>query len=142
MIRAGVLLAAAVSLVALAVWLTHLPDAVRSLDNRAAHNAQQTPLDRELEVARFIGVSTDFVLAAKRIVPPRATFVVVTGPAAHARSPLVLSAVPGYLQNLLLPRLELPTGAAPWVLCYGCDLSSRGSARVAWRSGALAILGP
>jgi hypothetical protein len=135
------LLAAAVTVVALAVWLTHLPNAVRGLDNRAAHNAQQTPVDRELEVARYVGISSDFVLAAKRIVPPGATFEVVTGEAAHPRTPLVLSALPAYMQNLLLPRLEEQSGA-PWVLCYGCDPSGTHARRVAWRRGPLAILGP
>jgi hypothetical protein len=133
----GTLAAAAVVLAALVVAFAHLPGAVRELDNRAAHNARQTPVDRDLEVTRTIGISTDFVLAAERILPPDATYVVDTGPAAHARSPLVLSALPGYLQNLLLPRLAF--GKPQWLLCYGCDLSTRPVRNVVWRQGPLAI---
>jgi hypothetical protein len=134
----GAAVATIVCAVALGVALGHLPGAVRGLDNRAAHNAKQRPVDRDLEIARFIGISTGFVQAAQRLLPHDATYVVDTGPAARPPSPLVLSALPGYLQNLLLPRIAAE--AEPqWLLCYGCDRARWKIKRIAWRDGSLEI---
>ena len=124
--------------VALVVALYRLPAAFRGLNNRAAHNAQQTARERELEVARQAGISTAFVLAAQQLLPSRATYLLETGPRLRPPSPDTFSALPGYLQNLLLPRLSGQPNPE-WLLCYGCDPSGHRISLVAWKRGPLLI---
>ena len=118
---------------ALVVAALHFPGAVRSLNNRAAHNASVS--DRRLELADALGISKPFVLAALRLLPARTTYVVESGNRADA-SPLALQALDGYLGNLLLPRLQVQ-GEAQWLLCYGCDVAT--NKRTVWRRGSLVI---
>ena len=123
-------------LCATAVALFEYPGAFRSLNNRAAHNARQSETDRQLEITEPLHISKAFVLASLRIVPRDSTYAVVTGVEAPGATPLTLSALPGYLENLLLPRVR---AARPqWVLCYGCRASERPSS-IAWRRGSLVI---
>jgi hypothetical protein len=129
---------ALIVLVALGLALVRYPNAVRALNNRAAHNAQLSATDRELELADTLGISTAFVLAAKRLVPPGSTYDVVTGPNAHARSSLTLTGLGAYIQNLLMPGLVIQ-GGGDWLLCYGCDLGKAGPVTIAWREGGLVI---
>lgn len=132
---------AAVVLVVLCAFglaLARYPAAVRGLNNRAAHNAQLSATGRELELADTLGISSAFVLAAKRIVPAGASFSVVTGPNAHARSSLTLTGLGAYLQNLLMPRVALEGGGA-WLLCYGCELGKEGPVEIVWRQDGLVI---
>ena len=118
--RAPALLAAAVVVAsALGVSAAEYTDAFRALNNRAAHNAGQSERDRSLEIARTLGIAPRFVEAALRL-PDDATYAVLTGPRAPAGSPLVFSALAGYLENLLLPRTRARDDA-DWLLCYGCD---------------------
>ena len=128
--RSGVLVALVVG-VALVTALVRYPTAFRELNNRAAHNAAQAEAERSLEILDRLGVSRSFVQASLRL-PVDATYAVETG-AAGGTPPLAQSALPGYLQNLLLPRRLLPE-QADWVLCYGCDATKlRG--HVVWREG-------
>lgn len=132
---------AAVVLVVLCAFglaLARYPSAVRGLNNRAAHNAQLSATDRELELADTLGISRSFVVAAKRLVPAGASFAVVTGPNAHARSSLTLTGLPAYLQNLLMPRIALE-GGGTWLLCYGCELDKAGPLDIVWRRDGLVI---
>jgi hypothetical protein len=122
---------------ALVLAAVKLPAAVRNLNNQAAHNASLSAADRELELARRLGIDGDFVVAAERVLPARAVYSLETGPHETGTSALGLQALSGYLQNLLLPRLQL-RGAAPWLLCYGCDPGGR-RVHVAWRKGGLLI---
>jgi hypothetical protein len=127
--------ASALVAVALATALVRLPDAVHALNNQAAHNAQLSAQDRDLELARALGISEQFVLSAERLVPPGSSFAVETGPPTS----LAVTALPSYLQDLLFPRFET-TGEPDWLLCYGCDLARwRSRLHVAWRSGPLVI---
>ena len=132
-VLAGATLVAAV---ALALALTEYIDAFRALNNRAAHNASQSERDRSLEIARTLGIDIRFVDEALRL-PADATYVVATGPAAPAKTPLAYSALAGYLENLLLPR-TISRDDAEWLLCYGCELPS-GGFDVAWRSGGMVV---
>ena len=129
---------AVIVICALGLALVRYPSALRSLNNRAAHNAQLSATDRQLELADTLGISRAFVLAATRLVPAGAAYSVVTGPNARARSSLTLTGLPAYLQNLLMPRRS-DGGARDWLLCYGCDLAQAGPVTVAWREGGLVI---
>lgn len=127
---------ALVVLCAVVVALARYPGAIRSLNNRAAHNAQQTETDRQLEIADPLHISKPFLLAAIRILPRDSTYAVVTGPDAPGATPLTLSALAGYLENLLLPRVRAER--PQWVLCYGCQATDRPRS-VAWQRGSLVI---
>jgi hypothetical protein len=128
-----------VAVAAVGVAVSRYPEGIRGLNNRAAHNAQQSPLDRDLELADRVGIERAFVLAARRYVPERGRYTVATGSRAPQPTPLTLQAVPGYLQNLLLPRFQ--TDRDPrFLLCYGCDPSPwQARVRVLWRRGPLGI---
>ncbi len=125
----------AIAAVALVVALIDLPGTVRAFDNQAAHNASLSASDRELELVRTLGIDGDFVLAAERDLPARAAYSVETGQPRGA-SQLALQAVPAFLQNFLLPRLQVAN--APWLLCYGCDLHGR-HVRELWRKRDLVV---
>jgi hypothetical protein len=135
----AVLAVGVVTLATVGVAASRYPDGIRGLNNRAAHSAQQSALDRDLELADRVGIERAFVLAARRYVPQRDRYTVATGPRASQSTPLTLQAVPGYLQNLLLPRFQ--TDRDPrFLLCYGCDPSPwQGRVRVLWRRGPLGI---
>jgi hypothetical protein len=135
--RASAFLAAAVVVAAaLGVGAAEYTDAVRALNNRAAHNAGQNERERSLEIARTLGIAPEFVEAALRL-PRDATYAVATGPRAPARTPLAYSALPGYLENLLLPRTR-PRDDAEWLLCYGCELP-QGQLAVTWRDDGMIV---
>ena len=108
----------------------------RALNNRAAHNASQTERDRRLEIVRTLGIDERFVDAALQL-PSDTTYVVATGPAAPAATPLAYSALPGYLENLLLPR-TVSRDDAEWLLCYGCELPPAGL-DVVWRANGMVV---
>ena len=127
---------ALVVLCAVVVALVRYPDAIRSLNDRAGDNAEQTETDRQLEIAERLDLSKPFVLAALRILPHEATYALATGPDAPGATALTRSALPGYLENLLLPRVRAEP--AQWILCYGCAAAER-PASVAWRRGNLII---
>jgi hypothetical protein len=110
--------------------------AFRALNNRAAHNAGQSERDRSLEIARTLGIAPQFVEAALRL-PDDATYAVATGPRAPAGSPLVDSALAGYLENLLLPRIR-SRDDAEWLLCYGCELPPDGLG-ITWRDDGMIV---
>ncbi len=130
------LLAATVAVaVAFAVAVAEYSDAFRALNNRAAHNAALSEEGRNLEIAGTLGISPAFVRASLEL-PPHATYTVATGPTATAK-PLALSALPGYLENLLLPRRRVPDGPE-WLLCYGCELPPR-ELTVTWREDGLVV---
>jgi hypothetical protein len=135
--RLPALLASTVAVAAaFAVAAAEYTDAFRALNNRAAHNAALSEDGRNLEIADTLGISPAFVRAALAL-PPDATYAVETGPGAATRTPLALSALPGYLENLLLPRRRVPEGAE-WLLCYGCELPPR-ELTVTWREDGLVV---
>ena len=121
---------------ALGVVAAEYTDAFRALNNRAAHNAGQSERDRSLEIAHTLGIAPQFVEAALRL-PDDATYAVATGPRAPAGSPLVPSALGGYLENLLLPRI-LVRDDPEWVLCYGCELPP-GRLGIKWRDNGMIV---
>jgi hypothetical protein len=135
--RAPAPLAAAVVVAcALAVAAVEYTDAFRAVNNRAAHNAGQSERDRSLEIARTLGIAPQFVAAALRL-PDDATYAVATGPRAPAGSPLIPSALAGYLENLLLPRIR-SRDDAEWLLCYGCELPPDGLG-ITWRDDGMVV---
>jgi hypothetical protein len=84
-----------------------------------------------------VDISREFLSAALRLLPPDATYAVVTGPNVQVSTPITLSALAPYAQSLLLPRRQRPffDSETEYVLCYGCDLAEQeagGPIQVLW----------
>jgi hypothetical protein len=103
----------------------------------AARNEDFTAQERQLVSAYGVDISREFLAAALRLLPPDATYAVVTGPNVQVSTPITLSALAPYAQSLLLPRRQHPffDKNTQYVLCYGCDLAqqqSGGPIQVLW----------
>jgi len=131
--------AGAVAVVALALLLV-IVQAVPGLGrvhDAAARNEGLAPYERSIVSAYGLDISRNFLRAARRLLPPDATYAVATGDGVQVSTPITLSAVAPYAQSLLLPRRQLPffTADAQYLLCYGCDLTEQqkgGAVRVLW----------
>jgi hypothetical protein len=128
--RRGHRLVATVLVAAAAVTLVlRLPDAFRGFDDQAAKNAVGGAQGRLLATADSIDVDNDFVLAAVNTLPPTATYTLQVPPNADVAASsygigaLTISALPGYMRFMLLPRREVAPEKAEYVLCYACDTS-------------------
>lgn len=125
--RLLVALLAAAALLAAGLW--RLPSSIRSLDAAAAASADQTPLDRSLQAAVGEGIDPRILFAARRAIPPRATYAVATGPAAPGLGANTLAAFPPFAAYWLLPRVQVPAGGSVtpgWIVSYGGDLRALG----------------
>ncbi len=112
---------ALVTAAALVVLIVEFGGAYDDLDGRAVANRGQTSAQRLLSGAIATDMSRGFVLAARDLVPPGATFAVETGDKVVVSTPVSLYAVVGYTQFQLLPRRRVAAPVAEWLLCYGCD---------------------
>jgi hypothetical protein len=118
------------------------PGALIDLGHRT-RNAQATAVEvRLLEGASGPGISTAYMLAAKRTIPAGAKYAVETGPAAPAPTRVTLPWVTTFSRFWLFPSRQVPLGVADWVLCYGCDRSQLPHGRVVYREngGVLSIV--
>jgi hypothetical protein len=130
---------AAATLVALTVLLVAV-EVVPGFDrvhDAAARNEGFTAQERRLVSAYGVDISREFLSAALRLLPPDATYAVVTGPNVQVSTPITLSALAPYAQSLLLPRRQRPffDSETEYVLCYGCDLAEQeagGPIQVLW----------
>jgi hypothetical protein len=121
--------AALVLVAALAVIsLVRLPAAFRGLNSAAAAASGKNELGGALVTADSADIDNNWVRAAFRVVPAHASFAfafpgdLVQAEKTYHIDPLTFVAIPGMLEDLLLPRRAL---AAPrpgaYVLCYFCD---------------------
>jgi len=122
---------AALGLLALAavVLISRLPAATRELDDQAARNARGGDRGRLLATADSIDVDNDFVVASLSVLPMDARYAVLLPPSpeiaasSYGIGALTLSALPGYMQFVLLPRRQVTPEEAQFILCYACDTS-------------------
>jgi hypothetical protein len=124
------------------VVVVELPGALIDLGHRT-RNAQATAVDvKRLEGASGPGISTAFMLAAKRAIPAGAPYAVRTGAAAPAPTRVTLPWVKTFSRFWLFPSRQVPLGSADWVLCYGCDRSRLPPGRAVYLEdrGALSIV--
>ncbi len=125
--RARRIVAVVLVLAAAVALLFRLPGALRQFDDQAAKNAAGGEQGRLLATADSIDVDNDFVLAALDTLPSNATYTVQLPPNADVAASsygigaLTISALPGYMRFVLLPRLEVAPDEAQYVLCYACD---------------------
>jgi hypothetical protein len=128
------LAAAACSVCALAVLVYEVPHAISTLGDEAGANAALSFADREIGGGNSIVVDQAAAYRARALIPPGATFRVVTGPSVKGATPLTIPAVSAWLTYFLMPRRQ--TGDASWVICYGCDTSKLGAYKELWHDDA------
>ena len=115
-------------------------DAMRTFDDRADANAATPLVDRELAGAHATDIDRNFLLAARRLLPEHARYIVETGDKVGVSSPVTLASVHGYSFFWLLPRRQVrdtdPNGRPGYVLCFGCDTAPfRSRVQVLWDNG-------
>lgn len=128
LVRVGVVFL--VATVVVAVFVTY-PGVLRGLGDDAARNAALSYSDREIAGGNGLVADQAAVYAARALIPEDATYHVAVSPDFEGGSDLTKDYVSSYYRYFLLPRR--PEERAPWVICYGCDLSEYGSAEVLWR---------
>jgi hypothetical protein len=138
MLRSAVL-AVVVATVA-GVAIVKFADAMRTFDTRADANAETPLVDRELAGAHATDIDRNFLLAARRLLPENARYIVETGDNVQVSSPATLPSVHGYSLFWLLPRRQVrdtdPKGRPGYVLCFGCDTAPfRSRVHVLWDNG-------
>jgi hypothetical protein len=116
---------ALLALLVVCVW--RLPETFRELRLDVGTARHWSASEREAAPARSIGVPENVLPRAAELIPPSATFEVVTGPNVEADSPLALAGIRPLAASTLLPRrLSGDPVSADWVLSYGGDLEGLG----------------
>jgi hypothetical protein len=117
-LAAGLLLLA---LLGVCAW--QLPDTIRQLRLDVGTARHWSQAEREAAPARSIGVPEHVLPRVAELIPPSATFEVVTGPNVAADAPLALAGIRALAASTLLPRrLTGDPRTADWVLSYGGNL--------------------
>ena len=132
--RHGLVRLGVASCVALAVVLgvVYGIRAVDRLGDEAEVNAAENYDDREFGGGNSIVVDKSALYEARGQIPEDGTFRVVTGPSVEGATELTEPYVDQFARSFLMPRRPSPD--APWVLCYGCDLSEL-EGEVVWDNG-------
>jgi hypothetical protein len=126
--RVGVVFLVAAATVA-AAW--EYPSVVRDLGRTATANSELSYSDREIAGGNAVVEDQGAVYEARGRIPEDATYHVAVGEAYDAGSPLTVPYVASFYLSFLVPRRQAES--APWVICYGCDLSEYGpEAEVVW----------
>jgi hypothetical protein len=116
---------ALVALLGICAW--QLPDTFRGLRLEIGTARHWSDEERRAAPARYLGVPDQVLPRAEQLIPPTATFEVITGPDVEADSPLALAGIRSLAASTLLPRRQTgDPGTADWVLSYGGDLDRLG----------------
>ena len=130
--RLGVILCVAV---ALGFGLVYLVRAVDRLGDDASRNSALNFDDREFAGGNSLVVDKRALYEARALIPKDGTYRVAAGPGVDGATELTEDYIDQYARSFLMPRR--PTADAPWILCYGCELSELGDdAEVVWDNGA------
>ncbi len=117
--------AVAICAAAFVAALWHAPSAFDRANTDARTLGSETALDRVLGASHDI--DRNFLLKARELVPPTATYAIVTGPKVKPSNPNTLSALSPYTAYWLLPRARVDDPKqADWILSYGGDPKSLG----------------
>jgi hypothetical protein len=119
-LRVGVI---GIVVVACFVAAVYYVEAIRDLDRKAGDNSALDFQDRQIAGGNVVLISQDPLAWAKAIIPPTATYRVVTGPNLGETTGFE-TYVPDYFRYFLMPRRQ--TDDASWIICYGCDSSQWG----------------
>ena len=120
------LLAALIVAAAALAALVRLPAALEAFNDRAAFNATQDAVGREIAGADAEEIDNEFLAQALKLIPPHAPYALLLSQTPEVASgygikPATYHALPGFVQNALLPRRQVPVEQAQYVLCYACD---------------------
>ncbi len=130
-IRIGVIFVLAVVLAAVAFLY---PKAIADVGREAHANSMLSYADREIAGGNSVVADQTAVYAARALIPADATYHVAVNPDYAGGSALTRGFVESYYTYFLMPRR--PVEGAPWVICYGCDLTEYGrDAEIVWRGG-------
>ena len=116
----GCVLAAAVAA------LLRLPAAVRSFDDRATANDRIVGVGRQISGADAEDIDNEFLVEALQLLPLHARYAILRSQSPEVAQQYGISAptynaLPGLVQNVLLPRRQVDPADAEYVLCYACD---------------------
>ena len=127
-IRVGVVFLVATA--AIAVVVTY-PRLLRELGDNASRNSALSYADRDIAGGNGLVADQVAVYAARGLIPNDETYRVDVGPNYEGGTDLTSAHVAGYYRYFLLPRR--PAEDAPWIVCYGCDLSRFARADIVWK---------
>ena len=128
-VRVGVVFLVVTATVAV---LVRYPSLLRELDVGASRNSALSYSDREIAGGNGLVADQTAAYAARAIIPEDDDFNVVVDPGYAAGSDLTVDYVASYYRYFLMPRRLAE--AAPWIICYGCDLGEYGSsAKIVWQ---------
>jgi hypothetical protein len=127
-IRSGVVFLVGTALVAVVVAYPRVLD---DLGDDASRNSALSYSDREIAGGNGLVADQTAVYAARGVIPEDETYRVDVGTGFTGGSDLTPAYVASYYRYLLLPRR--PAEDAPWIVCYGCDLSRFAKADVVWK---------
>lgn len=126
-IRVGVLFLVATVTIAVAIAYPRL---LRDLGDDASRNSALSYADREIAGGNGLVADQAAVYAARSLIPEDETYRVDASPEYEGGSDLTPGYVDSYYRYFLLPRRQADD--APWIVCYGCDLSHYVRPDVVW----------
>jgi hypothetical protein len=110
---------------AVVVWKA--PSAIPHVNDQARELRSMPKAERALLGARSADVDTRLFVEARRLIPPAATYAVVTGPKVSVSTANTLAAIAPFSRYYLLPRRQVQyPQQAQWVLSFGGDLDALG----------------
>jgi len=128
-VRVGVIFLVAVTVIAA---IAGLPHAFRERSDTATRNAALSFSDREIAGGNGLIVDQQAAYEARARIPVHASYRVAVDPRYRGGSDLTVPYVASWFQYFLMPRRPAPD--APWIVCYGCDVSQYGPrAQIVWR---------
>jgi len=106
--------------------LVRLPAALDNFQDRAAFNATQDATGRAIAGADAEEIDNEFLVQALTLVPRDATYALARSAspevaASYGIKAATYNALPGFVQNALLPRRQVEAAKAQYLLCYACD---------------------
>ena len=117
---------AAVALIAVLV-VYKAPSTIAHVNDQARQLRTLPKAQRALLPARSADVDTRVFVEARQLIPPDATYAVITGPKISVSTPSTLAAIAPFSRYYLLPRRQMQyPQEAQWVLSFGGDLDALG----------------
>ena len=110
------------------------PGVVHDLGDEASNNSRLSFSDREIAGGNGVVDDQRAVYEARARIPSDETYHVAVSDDFDADSVLTVPYVVNYFEYFLMPRR--PAEGAPWVICYGCDVTAyREAAAEVWTNG-------
>lgn len=120
---------------ALALGVVYWFRAVDRLGDTATTNAGLNYDDREFAGGNSLVVDKGALYEARSLIPDDGRYRVLTGSRVTGATDLTEPYIDQFARYFLMPRRPDPD--APWIICYGCDLSAlTGMPEVVWNNGA------